>query len=80
MVKQVSAQPRATALHTHHTHTHHRSTLRTLDSHAAGAEGNGGAFGAVGAVSGVKNPIQLAKALLVHERLGRLPLGRIRPL
>ncbi|GAW04272.1 N-terminal nucleophile aminohydrolase [Lentinula edodes] len=36
-------------------------------------------FGSVGAISGVKNPIQVARALLQHSQISD-PLGRVPPL
>ena len=36
-------------------------------------------FGAVGAVPGIKNPIQVAKLLVIEQRKGLLPLGRVPP-
>ncbi|RUS81004.1 hypothetical protein EGW08_011242 [Elysia chlorotica] len=36
-------------------------------------------FGAVGALSGVKNPIKVAHRLAEEQKLGPLPLGRVRP-
>ena len=36
-------------------------------------------FGAVGAVPGIKNPIQIAKLLVLEQGKGLLPLGRVPP-
>lgn len=36
-------------------------------------------FGAVGAMPGIKNPILVAKLLVLEQRKGLLPLGRVPP-
>ncbi|KAJ4483226.1 asparaginase [Lentinula aciculospora] len=50
----------------------------TVECDAAIMDGNNH-FGSVGALSGIKNPIQVARALLEHSQ-GSDPLGRIPPL
>ncbi|OJA08668.1 hypothetical protein AZE42_01188 [Rhizopogon vesiculosus] len=51
----------------------------TVECDAAVMDGLSGDFGSVGALSGVKNPIQLASAVLRHSREPD-SLGRIRPM
>ncbi|KIK76200.1 hypothetical protein PAXRUDRAFT_443854 [Paxillus rubicundulus Ve08.2h10] len=51
----------------------------TVECDAAIMDGRTSDFGSVGAVSGVKNPIKLARAVLMHSREPDR-LGRIRPI
>jgi len=54
--------------------------IGTVECDATLMSGVDGMFGSVGAVPGVRNPILVARQLLLNGRKGTLPLGRIRPL
>lgn len=51
----------------------------TVEMDAGLMDGDSLLFGAVGAVPGIKNPIQIAKLLVLEQGKGLLPLGRVPP-
>ena len=51
----------------------------TVEMDAGIMDGNSLLFGAVGAMSGIKNPILVAKLLVMEQQKGLLPLGRVPP-
>lgn len=53
--------------------------LGTVEMDAGLMDGDSLLFGAVGAVPGIKNPIQVAKLLVLEQGKGLLPLGRVPP-
>ena len=53
--------------------------LGTVEMDAGLMDGDSLLFGAVGAVPGVKNPILVAKSLVIEQGKGLLPLGRVPP-
>jgi len=53
--------------------------LGTVEMDAGLMDGDSLLFGAVGAVPGIKNPIQIAKLLVLEQGKGLLPLGRVPP-
>ncbi|GFR80392.1 threonine aspartase 1-like [Elysia marginata] len=50
-----------------------------VECDASVMDGKSVLFGAVGALSGVKNPVKVAHRLVEEQKLGPLPLGRVRP-
>ncbi len=52
----------------------------TVEMDAGLMDGSRLLFGAVGAMPGVKNPILVAKQLVVEQNKGLLPLGRVPPM
>jgi len=53
--------------------------LGTIEMDSGMMDGDSLLFGAVGAVPGIKNPIQIAKLLVLEQGKGLLPLGRVPP-
>merc|ERR1719225_1813778 len=53
--------------------------LGTIEMDSGLMDGDSLLFGAVGAVPGIKNPIQIAKLLVLEQGKGLLPLGRVPP-